>query len=132
MSTKKKIIVIVAITVAVALLALLGYFAWDMLTPNPGEKTFTVTVVHADGGSKEFKYTTEEEMVGAVLMEDGLIEGEEGQYGLYIKVVDGEKAVYEEDGAYWSFYIGEDYASTGVDMTPITDGAAYKLVYTKA
>ena len=132
MSAKKKTILIVIAVLAVALVAVIGYFAWKATAPNPGEKTFTVIVVHADGSSKDFTYTTEEEMVGTVLMAEGLIEGEMGQYGLYIKVVDGEQAVYEEDNAYWSFYIGEEYASTGVDMTPVTDGAAYKLVYTPA
>ena len=67
--------------------------------------------------------------MGVVLEKDGLITGEEGPYGMYIHEVDGERAVYEESGAYWSFYVGEEYAQTGIDLTPIEDGAAYKLVY---
>ncbi len=97
-----------------------------------GEKSFTVTVVHADGTSKDFSYTSDELYVGAVLQEDGLLEGEEGEFGLYVKVVDGEKAVYEEDGAYWGFYVNGEYAAQGIDLTPIEDGAVYKLEYTKA
>jgi hypothetical protein len=91
-----------------------------------------VVVVHADGSQKTFQYRSEAEYVGTVLLEKGLIAGDEGQFGLYIKEVDGEKAVYEEDNAYWGFFIGDEYAITGVDMTPIEEGTVYKLVYTKA
>jgi hypothetical protein len=34
------------------------------------------------------------------------------------------------DQGYWALYIGQDYATTGIDTTPIQDGAAYSLVYT--
>ena len=47
-------------------------------------------------------------------------------------MVDGEKAVYEEDNAYWAFYEGDAYAQLGIDLTPIADGAVYKLIYTPA
>ena len=95
-------------------------------------KSFTLTIVHADGTSKEMNLKSDAEYLGAYLQEEGIIKGEEGQYGLYIKEVDGEKAVYEEDNAYWAFYEGEEYANLGIDLTPITDGAVYKLVYTPA
>ena len=136
---KKTLLLIIGIVLAVA--ALVG--AWFLLNPpaEPAAPTdptaepgvaFTVVVVHSDGTEKTFRYRSEEEYVGTVLLEEGLITGENGQYGLYIKTVDGEKAVYEEDNAYWGFFIGDEYAATGVDMTPITEGAVYKLVYTKA
>ena len=136
---KKTLLLIIGIVLAVA--ALVG--AWFLLNPpaEPAAPTdptaepgvaFTVVVVHSDGTEKTFSYRSEEEYVGTVLLEEGLISGENGQYGLYIKTVDGEKAVYEEDNAYWGFFIGDEYAPTGVDMTPITEGAVYKLVYTKA
>ena len=53
-----------------------------------------------------------------------------GDYGLYITEVDGEAAVYEEDGAYWAFYQDGEYANQSVDQTPISDGDAFSLVYT--
>ena len=142
MQNKKKIGLLIGVVAAVLVIAaLIG--AWFLLQPKteapkptdptaePG-KAFTVVVVHADGSEKTFQYRSEEEYVGTVLLEKGLISGDEGQYGLYIKEVDGEKAVYEEDNAYWGFFIGDEYAMTGVDMTPIEEGAVYKLVYTKA
>ena len=93
---------------------------------------FTVTVVHADGTSKDFTYETDEEFVGPVLEKAGLIKGNMGAYGLEITEVDGETAIYDTDKAYWAVYEGEEYALQGIDLTPITDGAAYKLIYTPA
>ncbi len=129
---KKKtgmIIGVVALAVVIVLMALA--FIFLMPKAQAGGKTFTVTVTHADGSQKEFKYSSDEEYLGTVIMAEGLAEGEMGPYGLYIKVVDGEKAVFEEDGAYWSLTINGEYAVTGADMTPIEDGAAYGLVYTR-
>ena len=142
MQGKKKTKLIIGIVAALLVIAVVAG-AWIYLQSRnkPAEpqtpatqagKAFTVVVVHADGSEKTFQYRSQEEYVGTVLLEKGLIEGDQGEFGLYIKIVDGEKAVYEEDNAYWSFYIGEEYATTGVDMTPITDGAVYRLVYTKA
>ena len=45
--------------------------------------------------------------------------------------VDGEKADWSVDQSYWALYIGDDYATTGVDTTPIHDGDSFKLVYTR-
>ena len=95
-----------------------------------GEKQFTVTVVHKDGTEKEFTYDTDEEYLGTVLQAAGLIEGEEGPYGLMISAVDGETADWNVDQSYWALHIGEEYATTGIDTTPIQDGASYCLVYT--
>ena len=93
---------------------------------------FTVTVVYADGTSKDFTYETDEEFVGPVLEADGLIKGNAGPYGMEITHVDGVKAVYNEDKAYWAVYEGEEYALQGIDTTPVVDGGVYKLVYTGA
>ena len=93
-------------------------------------KTFTVTVVHKDGTSKDFTYQTTEEFVGPVLEKEGLIEGNAGPYGMEITKVDGEQAIYGEDKAYWAVYEGEEYALQGIDTTPAVDGGVYKLVYT--
>ena len=95
-----------------------------------GDKHFTVTVVHKDGSAKEFTYDTDEEYLGAVLQAEGLIQGEQGPYGLMISTVDGELADWNVDQGYWALYIGEEYATTGIDTTPIHDGDAFKLEYT--
>lgn len=74
---------------------------------------------------------TDKTIVGEALQELGILEGEEGPYGLYVKKVNGITADYDKDQTYWAFYIGSDYAMTGVDMTEIVNGAEYKLEYAK-
>jgi hypothetical protein len=63
--------------------------------------------------------------VGEALLDEKLIAGEEGPYGLYVKTVNGITLDYDKDGYYWSFYIDGEYGLTGVDQTEITNGAAY-------
>ena len=129
MKNKKLIIAVIAVLALAGLL--LGFWFGTRAKTTQGQKSFSVTVVHADGTTKDFTYKSTEEYVGVALEEEGLISGEEGPYGMYICEVDGERAVYEESGAYWSFYIGGEYAQTGIDQTPIEDGATYKLAYEK-
>lgn len=74
---------------------------------------------------------TDSDTVGAALLENGLISGEQGDYGLYIKSVNGITADYDIDQSYWAFYINGEYAMTGVDSTAITKGDSYQLVYSK-
>jgi len=125
---KKLIIGIVVLVVVIA--ALVGIYAATRPETSQGAKTITVEVVHSGGSSKTFTYHTDEEYLGAVLQAEGLIVGEDGPYGLYILEVDGERAVYEEDNAYWSLMIGEEYAMQGADQTPVNDGDSFSLVYT--
>lgn len=122
------------ILAAVALAVLIAVFAGVWVSTRPaavqGAKTITVEVVHAGGDKKTFTYHTDEELLGPVLQAEGLVEGEMGGFGLYIKVVDGERADFDTDGAYWAVYQGEEYAAQGVDATPIQDGDTFSLVYT--
>lgn len=127
MNKKKLGIIFAVVVLVVALVAV--YFATRPET-NTDMKTFTVMITHKDGSSKIVSLQSEAEYLGTVLAERRLIEYDEGPYGKYIKVADGEKAVFEEDGAYWAFYVDEEYAMLGVDQTPIEEGKTYKLVYT--
>jgi hypothetical protein len=92
-----------------------------------GEKTFTLTVTDGDGNSTVTEIVTDKATVGEALIEKGIIEGEEGPYGLYIKTVNGITADYDTDGTYWAFYVDGEYALKGIDLTDITDGANYEL-----
>ena len=92
-----------------------------------GEKEFDFTVVDVEGNETEFEIHTDKEMVGEALEELELIAGEEGDYGLYVKTVNGITLDYDKDGKYWAFYINGEYASSGVDTTPITEGESYSF-----
>lgn len=63
--------------------------------------------------------------MGAALLKLGVIAGDDSEYGLYVKTVNGETADYDTDGTYWGFYINGEYAMTGVDATTLEAGATY-------
>lgn len=96
-----------------------------------GATVFQFSVVDLEGNESKFEIHTDETTVGAALLKEGLIEGEEGPYGLYVKVVNGITAIYEEDGSYWAFYENDQYGLTGVDLTDIDPSVAYSFVQTK-
>lgn len=90
-------------------------------------KSFTFEVVDKDGNTETFSITTDKTTVGEALLEEGLIAGENGQYGLYVTEVNGIVADYNVDGTYWAFYVDGAYASSGVDTTDIVDGSTYSF-----
>lgn len=126
---QKKLILAAVVVVLLVVCLLVTYFATRPAT-SQGAKAFTVEVVHGDGSAKTFTYHTDAEYLGEVLLAEGLIEGDEGEFGLYIIRVDGEDAIYEENNSYWALYEGEEYAMQGIDLTPIADGDSFSLVYT--
>lgn len=96
-------------------------------TLGEGSTEFTLTVVDKDGNETEFEIHTDKETVGEALLELELIAGDESEYGLYVKTVNGITADYDTDGVYWAFYINGEYASTGVDSTAVTEGDSYSF-----
>lgn len=97
-----------------------------------GEGGTTLTVgVKIEDKTVTFTLNTDAETVGAAMLENGLIAGEMGDYGMYIKVVNGVTADYDIDQSYWAFWINGEYAMSGVDTTPIVAGEDYLLEYTK-
>ena len=124
----KKVWIAVVALVAVAAL-MLGVFFLTRGETAEGVKRITVTVVHKDGSEKVFRCRTEEEYLGPVLLEEKIVEGEMGQFGLYIHYADGERAVYEQDKAWWGLYQNGESCVTGADQVVIRDGDAFRIVY---
>ena len=120
---------------AVLLFVLMAALALCFVSCGGNEETtgeavsFTLTVVGPDGTATDYPITSDASNLGDALMAEGLIDAEEGPYGLYINAVTGIAADFNTDGAYWSLYIGEEYAMTGVSDTPIAEGDTFKLVY---
>jgi hypothetical protein len=96
-----------------------------------GATVFYFNVVDKDGKETKFEIHTDKTTVGDALLELGLIEGDMGDYGLYVKKVNGITADYDVDGTYWAFYVGNDYGMTGVDLTEIEAGATYAFKVSK-
>ncbi len=92
-----------------------------------GNIKFTLTVVDQDGNETDFQILTDKETVGEALLDVDLIAGDESEYGLYVKTVNGVTADYDKDKTYWAFYVNGEYANTGVDSTPVEDGAVYSF-----
>lgn len=92
-----------------------------------GARTFTLIVEELDGSKISVSVNTDRQIVGQALEDLGIIKGENGIYGMFIKAVNGKTYEYEKDGAYWAFYIDGDYALTGVDQTEIQEGVVYML-----
>ena len=95
-----------------------------------GAKTLVVEV-KVNEHIVTFTIKTDKDTVGDALIEHNLISGEDGAYGMYVKVVNGMTADYDIDKTYWLFYINGEYGMTGVDTTEIAEGSVYQLVYTK-
>ena len=96
-----------------------------------GATVFYFNVVDKDGVETKFEIHTDKTTVGDALLELGLIEGEMGDYGLYVKKVNGILADYNVDGTYWAFYVGDEYGMTGVDQTNIVAGTTYAFKVSK-
>ena len=92
-----------------------------------GASNFGLTIVDKEGVTHLYRVHTNVGMMGEALTEVDLIDGEQGQYGMYIKSVLGQVLDYETDGMYWAFYVNGEYALTGVDQTPIQADTAYLL-----
>ena len=97
-----------------------------------GENVFIFSVFDQDGKETAYEIHTDKTIVGEALQELGLLEGEEGAYGLYVTVVNGIRADYDKDGVYWAFYIDGEYAMSGVDVTEIEAGRSYAFKVEKA
>ena len=91
---------------------------------------FTVTVTDLDGTKNTFTYHSEAKTVGEALLAEGLIAGDQSDWGLMVTTVNGITADWATENAYWAFYINGEYAQTGVDATELVDGATYAFVKT--
>ena len=97
-----------------------------------GSTKFDFTVVDKEGSKTEFEIHTDKKTVGEALVELKLIEGEDSEYGLFVKKVNGITADYDKDGMYWAFYINDEYAMSGVDSTEIKEGESYSFKMEKS
>ena len=135
---KKNFVFIRAFAVILALICMLSMAITLVSCSNDGDKdesgtpiTITLEVIGPDGSSKEHKVNTDtSKNLRQALEGAGLIAGEEGAYGLYVKTVDGVTADYDVDGSWWSLTKNGELCS-GVDSTKIADGDHFEFTYSK-
>ena len=99
----------------------------DVKVLGEGKTEFDFVVVDKDGKETKFEIHTDKGTVGEALLELELIAGDESEYGLYVKTVNGITAEYEVDQTYWAFYVNGEYAQSGVDATEVKDGDTYSF-----
>lgn len=92
-----------------------------------GATAFPFVICDKDGNETTVTVKTDKKMVGEALLDEKIVEGEMGDYGLYVKKVNGIVADYDADQTYWAFYIDDAYAMTGIDETEITAGSTYMM-----
>ena len=130
------VLVLVAILCLVSCNKIEKTGAWENATYRrdmefgKGETTVQVEV-KAEEQSVTFTINTDKKTLGEALIEHGLISGENGQFGLYVKLVNGIEADYDKDQTYWALYKNGEYMMSGVDTTEIADGEHYELVKAK-
>lgn len=98
----------------------------DKTSASGSEISIILEVNHGDGIMTAFEVKTEREYLGDALLDEGLIAGEKGDYGLFVTTVDGETADQSKD-EWWCLTKSLESVSTGVDSTPIVDGDKYEL-----
>lgn len=97
----------------------------EIVVKGDGKTKFSFSVTDKDGKTTDFEINTDKAIVGEALQELGLIEGDESEYGLFVKKVNGITADFDVDKTYWAFYVNGAYASSGVDTTEIKEGESY-------
>ncbi|MCI9421307.1 MAG: DUF4430 domain-containing protein [Dorea sp.] len=107
-----------------------GIYKVFMPKGQTGAKEITVTVVHADETSKDFVYQTDAAYLGEVLKSEELVEGTEGEFGMFITSVDGETADDSKE-QWWCITKGGEALNTSADQTPIEDGEKFELTLTE-
>lgn len=125
MKKSRKLAVLILIA-AVAAMAC----AYIFLMPKgaSGDKTI---VFETAGVSNPRSVTirTDAAYLRGALEQEGLIAGEESEYGLFVKTVDGYTV---DDGKqeWWCFTKDGESLTTGVDTTPIADGEHFEATLT--
>ncbi|WFR56141.1 DUF4430 domain-containing protein [Anaerocolumna sp. AGMB13025] len=130
METKntKKIVIGLLILIVIASVMTLLYYQFKPKT-TLGSKSITVEVKLDDGTSKSFDIKTDEEYLRGALEQIGLISGDESEYGLFVKTVDGRTAD-DSKQEWWCFTSQGETINTSVDQTPIKDGDHFEITLT--
>lgn len=129
---KKLVIGIVVLVICFLIFA----FMYSIFRSKPveGKKDISIEVISKEQESVMYEVSTTAEFLRQAMEEaEGLsFEGDEGEFGMMVHTVNGEKADYTTDGAYWSFYVNDAYCNYGIDTQPVMDGDAFKIVYETA
>lgn len=124
---KKKSGLIAGIVILILLCIGAGVLYQNMKpAASEGEKHITVTFIHGDQTENVFEFDTDAKYLGEVLESENLVDGESGEYGLFITTVDEETAD-DSKQQWWCITKGGEQVNTSADQTPVSDGDAFEL-----
>ena len=134
---KRKIIFGGIILVALKVVFGIVYYT-NRTVPQTGAKSIVVEVTGSSGTTEEYKLSTDAAYLRIAM--DELVaqgtgfsyDGTDGEYGIMIEYINGERASYTEDNAYWALYVNGEYGQNGCDTQPVADGDVYAWKYEKA
>lgn len=126
---QRKTILSIGIGAAAAAAVLGAVWAGSQKPKTAGQKELTVEVIHKDGSRREMTIEVDEPTIGEALLEEGLIEGEEGAYGLFVTTVDGETADFDRDGGWWQLSVNGEEATEGASSLTFEDGDVITWTY---
>lgn len=86
--------------------------------------------VKIGGKSVTLTVKSDKDNLADILTDNKIVEGDNSEYGLYIKKVNGVLADYDTDKAFWGLYKDGEMTATGASAITIKDGEHYELVYT--
>ena len=114
------------LAVLIAAMALAGCSVTEAQT---GAKTITVDINMPDGTTDTVTIQTDAAYLRGALEQEKLVQGEESQYGLFVKTVNGY-TVDDSRQEWWCFTKGGETLFTGIDDTPIADGDKFEITMT--
>lgn len=125
----KKMFLGLGALVLLAAAMLLAYTTFRA-TPEPVSKHVEIMVLDDSGSVTAYTVGTDALYLQQVMEQaEGLsFELSDGM----VHTVNGLRADYVLDGAYWGFFVNGDYCSYGIAQQPVADGDSFSIVYTLA
>ena len=128
---KKGLIIALALVLVVIIAAFATLIIKQKDNVEYGEKVISVTIVNADKTQKLFKISTDAENLGDALLQRNLVTEEEHKTGFYT-YINGVRADYTLDGAWWCITKDGEETSFGANKLPIADGDSFEITHTPA
>lgn len=122
---KKPILTVSVILVFILMVAGIALSFMNNDAKDNNMKEIRVEVV-ANGNTKVYDIKTDSKYLGDALLEEKIISGEEGQYGLFITEAAGIKA-NSDNKEWWCITKGGESIQLGISSIEISDKDKYEL-----
>ncbi len=134
MKNKKALLTGAAVLIVLAIV-LVAVYLINRPSAVGGSKNIVIEVIGSNGEAKDYNLTSSAEYLREAMDElaerdeDFSYSGTGGSYGLMVEEINGERALYAENGAYWALYLNDEYAQYGADAQPIAEGDKFSWIY---